>query len=90
MNLIIKVERKTKNFSIILGLIAILEKAQKRIFDRKAFLKITLIAAVVYIVMFDSDLPQVGIYPIIEICFMIVASLHSYREFLRLDWEEWR
>ena len=48
------------NFSIILGLIAILEKAQKRVFDRKAFIKITLMAAVVYIVMFDSDLPQVG------------------------------
>ena len=77
------------NFSIIHGLIAILEKAQKRVFDRKAFIKITLMAAVVYIVMFDSDLPQVGTYPIIEICLMIVASLYSYCEFLRLDWEEW-
>ena len=78
------------NFSIILGLIAILEKAPKRIFDRKAFLKIILMAAVVYIVMIDADFPQVGTYPIIDICLMIVASLYSYCEFLRLDWEKWR
>lgn len=78
------------NFSIILGLIAVLEKAPNRLFDRKAIVKIILMAIVVFIVMFDSDLPQAGTYPIVEIGLMIAASLYSYSEFLRLDWDDWR
>ena len=74
------------NFSIVLGLIAVLEKAPNRVFDRKAIVKIMLMASVIFIVMFDSNLPQVGKYPIIEISLMIAASLYSYSEFLRLDW----